>query len=43
MCGIVFEIEENQEVSFEWGLDEATNNQAEALVVYQGLRIIDSR
>jgi hypothetical protein len=30
VCGIVFEIKENQEVNFEWGLDEATNNQVEA-------------
>jgi ribonuclease HI len=39
--GIVFDPEGNQQVSFKWGLGEATNNQVKELVIHQGLKILD--
>jgi ribonuclease HI len=40
---IVLDPNGKQEVSFKWGLGGATNNQAEALALYQGLKILDPR
>lgn len=40
---IVFDLEGNQEVSFEWGQGKATNNQAEVLALYQGIKILNQR
>jgi ribonuclease HI len=39
--GIILDLEGNHENTFEWGLGRASNNQAKALVLFQGLRIID--
>jgi ribonuclease HI len=41
--GIIFDPEGIHETSFEWGLGEVTNNQAEAFAFFQGLKIFDSR
>jgi hypothetical protein len=30
----------NQEITFEWGLGRASNNQAEALALFQGLKLL---
>ena len=35
--------EENQEVSFKWRLGGATNNYVEAIVLYQGINILEPR
>jgi len=41
--GIIVDIEGNNENFFEWRLGRATNNQAKALALYQGMRIVDER
>jgi ribonuclease HI len=38
--GIVLDPRGNQENTFEWALGRASNNQAETLTLFQGLRII---
>ena len=35
--------EGNREVSFEWRLGGATNNYVEAIVLYQGINILEPR
>jgi ribonuclease HI len=30
----------NQEITFEWGLGRVSNNQAEALALFQGLKLL---
>jgi ribonuclease HI len=41
--GITFNPNGNQDVSYEWGLGVVSNNQAKALVLSQGIKILDSR
>jgi ribonuclease HI len=40
---IILDLDEKQEVSFKWCMGGAINNKAEALALYQGLIILDSR
>jgi len=39
--GIVLNPDENQE-DYEWGLGLVTNNQAEVLSLFQGIKLLDS-
>jgi ribonuclease HI len=41
--GIIVYPEGNDEKSVVWGLGRATNNQVEALSLFQGLRIVDEK
>jgi ribonuclease HI len=41
--GVILDPKGNTKNTFEWGLGKATNNQAEAFALFQGLRIIDNK
>jgi ribonuclease HI len=40
--GVVFDSDGNKNIEYSWGLDSATNNQVEILVVYMGLNLISA-
>lgn len=41
--GIIVDLEGNEENCFAWGLGRFTNNQVEALALFQGMRIVNER
>jgi hypothetical protein len=41
--GFINDREGNEENSFEWRLGKATNNQVEALSLFQDMRVVDER
>jgi hypothetical protein len=36
---IIFDLKANRETKFMWGLEEANNNQIEALAVWQSIKV----
>ena len=38
----MFFLDGNKEMTYEWGLGKVTNNQVEALALFQGLKYLDT-